>query len=341
VWRRSRAIGNFAIDSHGRKKVRESKAMPPLVSQLQAKDENGKDAIEPRRAAILAIGKCASDRTSAVELCDIGALTQLLSLMDTHWKQLGQVAEDAVDRLLQKSQSAKLWLRGEVDFEDMTADGWFDMGVGKPYTSLPDLQHEPVNTNREVLLADKTQDQKLAQLLELINADCAELGLTAEVLDKRDSASTNIKKKCVEKMAKRISEKMGGDISFEKYMDFGYAAEIQRCKALRRSNVVWIGDLSRGVCRHRAFLFKYLCDVKLPYLCRLERSKIERGAHVGHAWNTIKFYGDVDQEGQQKSYTVDLMHVVGKLYDNGTDLNLPDENCAKYQRKDMYHFLTL
>ncbi len=54
----------------------------------------GKDAIEPRRAAILAIGKCASDRTSAVDLCDIGALTQLLSLMDTHWKQLGQVSED-------------------------------------------------------------------------------------------------------------------------------------------------------------------------------------------------------------------------------------------------------
>jgi len=48
----------------------------------------------------------------------------------------------------------------------------------------------------------------------------------------------------------------------------------------------------------------------MPYLCRLERSKIERGAHVGHAWNTIKFYGDVDQEGQQKSYTVDIMHQV-------------------------------
>ena len=88
----ARAIGNFAIDSHGRNILREEKAMPPLVKQLQAKDENGKDAIEPRRAAILAIGKCASDRTSAVELCDIGALTQLLSLMDTHWKQLGQVS---------------------------------------------------------------------------------------------------------------------------------------------------------------------------------------------------------------------------------------------------------
>ena len=33
-------------------------------------------------------------------------------------------------------------------------------------------------------------------------------------------------------------------------------------------------------CRHRAFLFKYICDLLLPYLCMLERAKIERGAHV-------------------------------------------------------------
>ena len=140
----ARAIGNFAMDSVGRSKVKQDGAMPPLVKQLQAKDENGKDAIEPRRAAILAIGKCAADRDSAVELCDIGALSQLLLLMDTHWKQLGQAAEDAVERLLAKSQSAKLWLRGELDYEDMTDDGWFDMGLGKPYTSRQVLQDEKV-----------------------------------------------------------------------------------------------------------------------------------------------------------------------------------------------------
>ena len=39
--------------------------MTPLVKQLQAKDENGKDAIEPRRAAILAIG--AYTRQSEIE----------------------------------------------------------------------------------------------------------------------------------------------------------------------------------------------------------------------------------------------------------------------------------
>ena len=49
----------------------------------------------------------------------------------------------------------------------------------------------------------------------------------------------------------------------------------------------------------------------------------------------------MDQEGKQKSYTVDLMHDVGKMYDNGTDLYAADEWCAKYQRKDIYHFLSL
>lgn len=337
----ARAIGNFALDSHGRKKVRESGAMAPLVQQLQAKDENGKDAIEPRRAAILAIGKCASDRASAVELCDIGALSQLLSLMDTHWKQLGQAAEDAVERLLQKSQSAKLWLRGELDYEDMTSDGWFDMGVGRPYTSLDSLETEEVNTNREVLLADSNRDPKLKAMVEQLKQDVQAIGLTQAVLDRRDAASTEIKRKCMQKIAQRISEVMGGSVPYEAFQDFGYSTEVQRCKALRKSNVVWIADLKRGVCRHRAFLFKYLCDILLPYLCRLERAKIERGAHVGHAWNCVKFYGDVDQEGQQKTYTVDLMHEVGRLYDNGTDLLPPDEEVAKYQRKDVYQFISL
>jgi len=139
-----------------------------------------------------------------------------------------------VDRLLQKSQSAKLWLRGEVDFEDMTADGWFDMGVGKPYTSLKDLQAEPVNTNREVLLADKSNDNKLAALLQLVDTECKALGLSPKVLDSRDLASTNIKKACVKKICEIISDKMGGGIAYDKYLDFGYGTEVQRCKVQKK-----------------------------------------------------------------------------------------------------------
>jgi len=332
----ARAIGNFAMDSVGRKKVKSDGAMPPLVKQLQAKDENGKDAIEPRRAAIQAIGKCASDRDSAVELCDIGALSQLLTLMDTHWKQLGQAAEDAVERLLAKSQSAKLWLRGELDYEDMTDDGWFDMGLGKPYTSRQVLQQEKVGTDREVLLADGNADEKLKEMLTLMKEKALELGLNEDVADKRDEQSTQIKRDVVRMMATTISDCMGGPIAYEQYNDFGYATDIQRCKETRKSNVVWIGDIRKGVCRHRAFTFKYACDKILPYLCRLERSKIDRGLHVGHAWNCIKFYGDNDVEGKQRTYTLDLMHNVGEMYENGTDVNPQDEWVPLYQRKDIY-----
>jgi hypothetical protein len=34
----------------------------------------------------------------------------------------------------------------------------------------------------------------------------------------------------------------------------------------------------------------------------------------GHAWNEVKFAGDLDQNGMQKTYVVDLMHVPGALY---------------------------
>ena len=108
------------------------------------------------------------------------------------------------------------------------------MGVGKPYTSLKDLQAEPVNTNREVLLADKTNDNKLAALLQLIDTECKALGLSPKVLDSRDGASTNIKKACVKKICEIISDKMGGGIAYDKYLDFGYGTEVQRCKVQKK-----------------------------------------------------------------------------------------------------------
>ena len=328
----ARLIGNLALDTHGRKTLRGFNAMESLTGQLCARDENGQDAVELRRAAIWAISKCASDRTLAVRLCDIGALCQLLELMDTHKSKLGQVAGDAVDRLLQKNTSAKFWLRGEVDFEDMAADGWFDMSVGRPYTSLEDLQDEKANMGREVLLADISIDKELKAMLDLVDKKCEQAGLTRTVLDRRDIEATVIKKECIKAIAHVISDRMGGSVSYEKYNDFEYASEVNRCKQLRGSNVIWIGDLNKGTCRHRAFLFKYICDIKLPRLCRLERVKFERGGHVGHAWNVVKFYGDVDHEGNQQSYTVDLMHDVGALLHNGTDVLPPDEKLFMYNR---------
>lgn len=56
--------------------------------------------------------------------------------VETSDRECTQAAEDSVERLLSMSQSAKMWLRGELLYEDLTDDGWYDMGVGRPYASI-------------------------------------------------------------------------------------------------------------------------------------------------------------------------------------------------------------
>lgn len=77
------------------------------------------------------------------------------------------------------------------------------------------------------------------------------------------------------------------------------------CKTVKsalRKNLVPIGCVTHGVCRHRSLLFKYLCDENdIP--CRLVRGNFQDG---GHAWN-ILFLGN-------QFYLVDIMHEPTELY---------------------------
>ncbi|XP_050215430.1 uncharacterized protein LOC126666642 [Mercurialis annua] len=60
---------------------------------------------------------------------------------------------------------------------------------------------------------------------------------------------------------------------------------LRSVKARRNSIVVPLGNLQFGVCRHRALLFKYLCDRMDPRIpCELVRGYLD---FVPHAWNTI------------------------------------------------------
>jgi hypothetical protein len=55
-----------------------------------------------------------------------------------------------------------------------------------------------------------------------------------------------------------------------------------------------LGRITQGSYRHRALLFKYLCDlegINLP--CRLMRSKDEKGSEL-RVWNTIPVAPGVD-----------------------------------------------
>ncbi len=67
-----------------------------------------------------------------------------------------------------------------------------------------------------------------------------------------------------------------------------------------------------------------------------------------HAWNEVKFPGDFDANGLQKTYLVDLMHTPGALYrsdmglpEPGSDMLPPEEDVEKYQRKDVWQFVSL
>lgn len=128
-------------------------------------------------------------------------------------------------------------------------------------------------------------------------------------------------------LAKLIASKLGNSVSYEDYGDFGFSTDVQRAKAERNSNVVSIGDLTKGACRHRAFLFKFLCD-QVGLECGLHRSRHVRGAHVGHAWNTV--YVEFD-----KVVVVDLMHSVGAMYPDGSD------EARRYARMGAFAFSTL
>lgn len=79
---------------------------------------------------------------------------------------------------------------------------------------------------------------------------------------------------------------------------------IHEWKQKQKTNVVPIGEIMFGVCRHRAILFKYLAD-RLNIPCRLVRGDYADGE--GHAWNVVSFKGTW--------YLVDVMHYPSELYE--------------------------
>eukprot|EP00760_Papus_ankaliazontas_P002671 PhM_4_TR11222/c0_g1_i2/m.18361 len=68
--------------------------------------------------------------------------------------------------------------------------------------------------------------------------------------------------------------------------------------------VVNLGDVARGVCRHRALLVKVICDC-LGYPCRLVRGSYRGRPHV---WNVVVVTGaDVQHKSVVAEYVLDAM----------------------------------
>ena len=171
---------------------------------------------------------------------------------------------------------------------DKLCDGFFDGGRGRALCPLAQLRAAPVDEKREVIVADKTADQALARYAERAASSIAPL---------RDRESQ------VLALSLLVISLMGGHR--------GEAIEVECHEQLRHlkrrleTNVIPLGMITVGCCRHRALLFKYLADgIGLPTRllrgawsdCEIEaarertdgvKSESHELAHSGHAWNAV------------------------------------------------------
>ena len=84
--------------------------------------------------------------------------------------------------------------------------------------------------------------------------------------------------------------------------------DLKRIKSLLKTDVVPVGLISYGLCRHRSFLFKVLADAAcLP--SRLVRGFWSSGFIVGtHGWNVVRVLSKGENGLQRYAYKiVDVM----------------------------------
>jgi hypothetical protein len=198
---------------------------------------------------------------------------------------------------------------GPVDFTIPIEDGFYDCGMqlaGEVQPSFEELLKQPANLNtREVILVNAQCDPRLARLTQV------GLDLVRGVNDL--SSKMRI-------LALYVSNVMGGtDIAsglcaLEEQQDarttlaYLSATSLAHLRKRSNTNVVKLGHVTHGVARHRALLFKYLCDRLQPAvpvsLLRSDANKYEGDL----TWNYVAGFKP------HHFVYVDLMHDPGRTY---------------------------
>uniref|UniRef100_A0A8C5A1J2 Armadillo repeat containing 3 n=1 Tax=Gadus morhua TaxID=8049 RepID=A0A8C5A1J2_GADMO len=112
-------------------------------------------------------------------------------------------------------------------------------------------------------------------------------------------------------LARLVSEALGGAVETDRLHEFHWELHLSELKFRRRSNVVPIGSVCKGIYCHRAMLFKCLAD-RVGVSCSLVRGEYNR------AWNEVLLPGETQPGApprpQPRSlYVVDLMHQPGSM----------------------------
>ena len=167
---------------------------------------------------------------------------------------------------------AKYWLKNELSSDDIIKSGFYDIGSSGPnngitsnFPPLAELQTNPPDKKREVILIDWENDQSLQTVF---NEATENLHLKNAVGQLRQIAQT-------------VAKHMGGSVIEGKANDFSFKFQIYEHKVLLKSNVIPIGKITQGTFYHRSLLFKAICDRVGLAPCTLVRGDYNR------AWNTV------------------------------------------------------
>ncbi|PIA64690.1 hypothetical protein AQUCO_00100266v1 [Aquilegia coerulea] len=220
------------------------------------------------------------------------------------------------------SLSNKYCTESFCSVNDHLPDGFYDAGRSRPFMPLESYEKSLCLDSREVILVDRERDNELdvlvssakvllsrlkqpSSLIELGDDDLQRATLLALFVSNwfggGDRSNLTVKMQKAwsgsnyQKPFVCTCQTGNGDsapsseqsLSTTENFDFLDLCEksIRIIKQARNSNVVPIGTLRWGVCRHRAVLMKYLCDRMVPQIpCELVRGYLDFSPH---AWNII------------------------------------------------------
>ncbi|KAG2321857.1 hypothetical protein Bca4012_057782 [Brassica carinata] len=198
----------------------------------------------------------------------------------------------------------RYWNYNCLGYDDKILDGFYDLyGVlnassAEKIPPLLDLQGTPVSdgVTWEAVLVNRGGDYNLLRL--------EQMALDIAAKTESVSSSSFVNSELVRKLAALVGDYMGGPVVDPDSMLRAWRSLSYSLKATLGSMVLPLGSLTIGLARHRALLFKVLCDsVGVP--CRIVKGQQYTGSE-DVAMNYIK-----TDDGRE--YIVDLMGDPGTL----------------------------
>eukprot|EP00038_Savillea_parva_P009597 m.184615 g.184615 ORF g.184615 m.184615 type:complete len:778 (+) comp16183_c0_seq1:43-2376(+) len=235
-------------------------------------------AFDVRQNTFRAIRSAAEDLQLATDLCARGALAKLAASTNSF-------AAVAYKQLLNQHLPAKFGFNGILELGDVVVSPFFDTGALSSQTSfvgLDKLREVPINTGREVLLADISSTNPDTELVDFIASVRPADGQSADPSE----------------LARAVCNRMGGAVPYAQLTAYTATLAINELKQEAGSNVIPLGKIKTGMYYHRALLFKVVGDaINLP-------SVLVRSAY-GRAYNVVY---------APKAVVVDVMHEPGSLF---------------------------